>query len=316
MLILNRTTDVPQKARRSALAVGNFDGVHRGHQALLQAAIAIAGDKSVPSAVMLFEPHPRELFQPAKPHFRLTPLPRKLALLEAQGLDVAVVLQFDREFASRTAQEFITQVLVRDLAVTHVVVGYDFQFGRGRAGTPQTLREAGEELGFGVSVLEPVAHGGQVYSSSAIRALLAQGDVGRAARMLGHWWRVAGKVVGGARRGTGLGFPTANLALPPGVELGFGIYAVRVWRDGQSYLGAAYNGTRPTFDDGVPMLEVFLLDFDGDLYGRDIEVEFVHFIRADRKFDGPDALKAQMAADCAEARRILDCAPPVPGMGE
>ena len=316
MLILNRTSNPPAEARKSAIAIGNFDGVHRGHRVLLDTARSVARAKAVPSAAMLFEPHPRELFQPDKPHFRLTPLPRKLTLLAAQGLDVAVVIAFDRSFASLSAEAFIAEVLVRDLAVSHVVVGYDFQFGKGRTGTPALLKDAGARMGFGVSVVEPVGVAGQVYSSSAIRACLAKGDVRRAGGMLGHWWRVAGTVVGGAKRGTGLGFPTANLALPDGVELGYGIFAVRVWLDGQCHLAAAYNGTRPTFDNGKPVLEVFLLDFDGNLYGREIEVEFVDFIREDRKFDSMDAIKAQMAADCDVARQVLAAAPPAPGSGE
>lgn len=315
MLILNGTREVPAAALRSALAIGNFDGVHKGHQALLQRASDIARATGVPSAVMLFDPHPRELFAPDKAHFRLTALPRKLTLLQARGIDVAVVLKFDRELAGRTADAFIEEILVRELAVSHVIVGYDFHFGKGRGGNPELLRRAGERLHFGVSVIEPVADGDEAYSSSAIRAMLAKGDVARAATMLGHWWRVSGQVVGGAKRGTGLGFPTANLTLPPGTDLGFGIYAVRVWLDGKAHPAAAYLGTRPTFDDGAPVLEVFLLDFDGDLYGREIEVEFIDFIREDRKFASLDALKAQMAEDTDKARRMLAEVPTAPGLG-
>lgn len=316
MLVLNGIRDVPAAALRSALAIGNFDGVHRGHQALLQTASTIARANGVPSAVMLFDPHPRELFAPGKQHFRLTPLPRKLTLLADQGIDVAVVLAFDRALANRTADAFIEEVLVRDLAISHVIVGYDFHFGKGRGGNPEVLRQAGERLGFGVSIVEPVADDDQIYSSSAIRTLLADGDVQRAAAMLGHWWRVSGRVVGGAKRGTGLGFPTANLTLAPGTDLAFGIYAVRVWLDGKSHPAAAYLGTRPTFDDGAPVLEVFLLDFDGDLYGREIEVEFIAFVREDRKFESIDALKAQMAEDAERARRMLAEAPSAPDLGE
>lgn len=306
MLILNGTREVPAAALRSALAIGNFDGVHKGHQALLQRASDIAKATDVPSAVMLFDPHPRELFAPDKAHFRLTPLPRKLALLQARGIDVAVVLKFDRELAGRTADAFIEEILVRELAVSHVIVGYDFHFGKGRGGNPELLRRAGERLHFGVSIIEPVADGGEAYSSSAIRAMLAKGDVARAATMLGHWWRVSGRVVGGAKRGTGLGFPTANLALPSGTDLGFGIYAVRVWLDGEAHAGAAYLGTRPTFDDGAPVLEVFLLDFDGDLYGERARVEFAHFLRSERKFEGIEALVAQLKHDIEHARALLE----------
>ncbi|MDX2205337.1 MAG: bifunctional riboflavin kinase/FAD synthetase [Hyphomicrobiaceae bacterium] len=312
MLILNSTQSVPREARGAVLAIGNFDGVHRGHQALLATARGIAKAAGAPAGVMLFEPHPREVFAPDKPFFRITPLPTKLALLERFGMDVVVVLTFDRALAGLSAEAFVGDILVRDLGVRHVIVGYDFHFGKGRGGNAQLLVREGERLGFGVSEIAPVADRGEAYSSSAIRALLAKGEVARAGAMLGHWWRVTGRVVGGAKRGTGLGFPTANLTLAPGTDLGFGIYAVRVHLDREVHEAAAYLGTRPTFDDGAPVLEVFLLDFDGDLYGREIGVEFIDFIRADGKFEGMEALKVQMAADCDAARAILARAPALP----
>ena len=200
-------------------------------------------------------------------------------------------------------ETFIDRMLVAKLGAAHVVVGYDFRFGKGRGGDPETLQRAGAAHGFGVTVVAQVAEAGEVFSSGAIRAELAQGDVKGAAQMLGWWWRVSGKVTGGAKRGTGLGFPTANIALAPGTALAHGIYAVRVHLDGARHDAAAYLGTRPTFDDGAPVLEVFLLDFDGDLYGRDIAVEFIDFIRGDRRFDGTEALQAQMAQDCERRAR-------------
>lgn len=305
MIVLHGAENVPAQARGAALAIGNFDGVHRGHQALLLAAREVAANTGAKAGVMLFDPHPREFFQPDRPHFRLTPLPRKLELLDSFGLDLAVVLRFDAALAGLSAAAFIEQVLVRQLGVSHVVVGYDFHFGKGRAGDPETLQTAGAVHGFGVTVVAQVADAGEVFSSSAIRAELAQGDVRGAAEMLGHWWRVNGTVIGGAKRGTGLGFPTANIVLAAATALAHGIYAVRVVLDGESHEGAAYLGTRPTFDDGAPMLEVFLLDFDGDLYGREIAVEFIDFIRGDMRFDGEAALKAQMQADCDRARQVL-----------
>ncbi len=309
MLIVHGYDKIPPAARGAVLAIGNFDGVHRGHQALLQATKAKAREVSAPAGVLLFEPHPREFFQPDKPHFRLTPLALKLDLLAGLGLDVGVVLAFDRALAGLLAEEFIDRVLVRALAVRHVVVGDDFHFGKGRGGNPQVLQRAAAPGGFGVTVIPPVGDGGEVFSSSVIRTRLAQGDVEGAARMLGWWWRVSGRVVGGARRGTGLGFPTANITLAPGVALGHGIYAVRVHTEGECHAAAAYLGTRPTFDDGAPVLEVFLLDFQGDLYGREIAVEFIAFIRPDRRFDSAEALQEQMAKDCAEARARLAAAP-------
>jgi riboflavin kinase/FMN adenylyltransferase len=312
MIVVHGTVNVPAAARGAALAIGNFDGVHRGHQALLQATKEQAARLGAKAGVILFEPHPREFFQPDKPHFRLTPLARKLELIEGFGLDVAVVLPFDAKLAGLPADDFIDQVLVGALAARHVVIGYDFRFGKGRAGDPEAMRRAGEARGFGVSVVAQVAEAGEVFSSNAIRAELAQGDVAGAAQMLGHWWRLTGTVIGGFKRGAGLGFPTANIALAPGTALAHGIYAVRVHLDGTAHAGAAYLGTRPTFDDGAPMLEVFLLDFHGDLYGHAIAVEFIDFLRGDRRFDNVDALKAQMASDCDRARAILRRAGPKP----
>jgi riboflavin kinase / FMN adenylyltransferase len=194
-----------------------------------------------------------------------------------------------------------------------VVIGHDFFFGKGRSGTPEIMREAAQRLGFGLTVIAPVAEEGEVFSSSAIRLRLAQGDVKGAAAMLGRWWRAGGKVIGGAKRGAGLGFPTANVPLARGTALGHGIYAVRVFVAGKRYDGAAYLGTRPTYDNGMPVLEVFLFGFEGDLYGRDIEVEFIDFVREDRKFASSEELIAQMQADCAKAAEILASAPATPG---
>ena len=304
MIVLYGTDSVPPEAKGAALAIGNFDGVHRGHQALLQAAREAAGSNGR-AGVIAFEPHPREFFQPDKPHFRLTSLPRKLELIEMAGMDVAVVLRFDAALAGLTAETFIACVLVNSLQVAHVVVGYDFRFGRGRIGDPETLQRAGRAHGFGVTVVAQVAEAGEVFSSSAVRAELAQGDVAGAAEMLGHWWRVSGKVVSGAKRGTGLGFPTANITLPPSTALAHGIYAVRVIVGGVAYPGAAYLGTRPTFDNGAPVLEVFLFDFEGELYGQEIAVDFIGHIRGDRRFESTEALVAQMQADCNRAREVL-----------
>jgi riboflavin kinase/FMN adenylyltransferase len=297
--------DVPAAARGAVLAIGNFDGVHRGHQALIADVKCRAAALGAPAGVMVFEPHPREFFQPTEPHFHLTPLPLKLACLDELGLDLAAVLKFDKAFAALSADEFIERTLVGMLAPRHVVIGYDFFFGKGRAGTPDTMRAAGGRLGFGVTVVAPVAEDGEVFSSTAIRLKLAQGDMHGATASLGRLWRVSGKVIGGARRGTGLGFPTANIALEPGTALAHGIYAVWAEVDGVRHAAAAYLGTRPTFDNGAPVLEVFLLDFDGDLYGRELSVAFVEHLRADRRFDSIELLKAQMQVDCDAARRVL-----------
>jgi len=306
MRIVYGYDNVPPEIRNAVLAIGNFDGVHRGHQALLLACREQARKDGKPAGVMVFEPHPREFFRPDEPHFRLTTLEQKLRLIERLGLDFAIVLTFDAELAGLPAPHFIDDVLVGALRVSHVVIGYDFFFGKGRGGNPDLMRAAGREQGFGVTVIPPVAEAGEAFSSSAIRAKLSAGDVRSAAHDLGHWWRIVGTVIGGAKRGTGLGFPTANIALPKGTALAHGIYAVRVYLNSERHRGAAYLGTRPTFDDGAPVLEVFLFDFDGDLYGKEIEVEFIDFVREDQRFPDADSLIAQMQLDCARAREIIE----------
>lgn len=305
MQVVHGYTHVPVTARGAVIAIGNFDGVHRGHRALVAETVAKARELGRPSGVMLFEPHPREFFHPSEPLFRLTPLNTKLALLEKLGLKVAFVQNFDQHFSQLSALEFIERVLVAGLGVSHAIIGYDFYFGHKRAGNPQMLVEAGQTMGFGVTVVAPVAEAGEVFSSSAVRVYLAQGDVKGATQALGAPWRVTGKIVGGAKRGTGMGFPTANIPMPKGTALAHGIYAVRAHVDGEVHNAAAYLGTRPTFDDGMPVLEVYLIDFKGDLYGHEMEVEFVDFIREDRKFHSAEELVAQMEIDVQRIRDVL-----------
>lgn len=305
MHVLYGYDHVPHEIRGATLAIGNFDGVHRGHQALFQAARDAVARHGGLAGVMVFEPHPREFFQPDKPHFRLSTLPQKLALFERYDLDLAVVLTFDQRLAELRALDFIERILVAGLGIRHVIVGGDFHFGKGRDGNAKVMARAGKEFGFDVTVVETVAEAGEVFSSSAIRADIAQGDVASAAQALGHFWRVSGKVIGGAKRGAGLGFPTANIPLAKGTALAHGIYAVFVHVHGERFEGAAYLGTRPTFDNGDPILEVFLLDFDGDLYGREIEIEFIDYIRGDRRFETVEGLKGQMDKDVARARQSL-----------
>jgi riboflavin kinase/FMN adenylyltransferase len=312
MRVVHGYRDVPEAARGGVLAIGNFDGVHRGHQALIAAAVATAREIAAPAGALIFEPHPREFFHPEEAHFRLTPLPQKLEIFKRLGLDLAIVLAFDAQLAGLSADAFIAQVLVEGLRARHIVIGHDFFFGKNRSGTPETLQAAAERHGFGLTIVAPVAEDGEVFSSSAIRLRLAQGDVKGAARMLGRWWRAGGTVVGGAGRGLGLGFPTANVPLPRGTGIGHGIYAVRAYLSGERYDGAGYLGTRPTYDDGMPVLEVFLFGFDGDLYGRDMAVEFIGFVRPDRKFESSEALIAQMKTDCAHTAEILAAAPATP----
>ncbi len=309
--------EVPQHVKGGSLAIGTFDGVHRGHRVVLNAAKARARDGGLPVGAMIFEPYPRMYFQPQKPFFRLTPLPRKLQLLSECGLDFTAVIPFDKTLAGLPAAEFVRQVLVEGLAIRHASVGYNFFFGKGRDGNPGILAGQGNVHGFGVTVVEAQGDNGDMFSSTRVRELLAEGDVSAAAEMLGSWWRISGVIVGGAGRGTIMGYPTANIRLDEGVTLMHGIYAVNAYLDGRMLQGAAYLGTRPTFDAGLPVLEIFLFDFEGDLYGKTVEIEFIGFIREDMKFRSTEALVAQMAEDCAKAKdilnRVADAPPPWSG---
>lgn len=292
------------------VAIGNFDGFHRGHQALIAVAQAEAKKRGVPCGILTFEPHPRRFFRPDEPMFRLTPPAMKARLAKALGLDFVKVLNFDAALAALSGQDFVAQEIVAGLGACHVVTGYDFHFGQGRTGNPDMLRALGATMGFGVSIVEQVTDESGVapFSSSAIRQHLRQGEVREAANQLGYWWRISGEVVQGDQRGRTIGFPTANVALEAGMEAREGIYAGRMRIGGSPKFlkGAAYIGKRPTFDTDRRFLEIYLIGFDGDLYGQQIDAEFVDFIRPDQKFDGLDALVAQMTADCAVISGKLD----------
>ena len=298
--------EVPPHLRGASLAIGTFDGVHCGHRAVLDAAKEKAAEGKLPMGVMVFEPYPRQYFQPRKPFFRLTGLSRKLELLAAYGCGFTAVIPFGRNVAELTAPEFVRVILAEAFAIKHASVGYNFFFGKGRGGNPGVLTEEGGKHGIGVTVVEAKGNAGEIYSSTRVRELLAEGDVAAAAELLGYYWRISGTVESGAGRGQGLGFPTANIRLEEGVALKHGIYAVHAYADGQKLQGAAYLGTRPTFDAGLPLLETFLFDFDGNLYGKTLEIEFIAFVREDAKFRSAETLTAQMAADCAKAKDILD----------
>ena len=307
MRILRHYNDCPADAKGAVVALGNFDGVHLGHRALLLEAKRLAGEQNRPFAVLVFEPNPREFFRPKDEPFRLTPFRAKARLLSELGVDLLIVLTFDAQMASMSAQEFVLDVLVNELAVTHVVVGKDFRFGKGRSGDVAVLGYMGEMEGFGTTVFSPVFADGDVkISSSDIRVALKAGKPDEAARLLGHWWRVEGHVAQGEKRGRTLGFPTANLKLEHTLLPAFGIYAIRAHLpDGLVFDGAASFGIRPTFALESPLLEVHLFGFSGDLYGALISVEFIAYLRPEKKFETVDALKAQITQDCDDAKRIL-----------
>lgn len=300
--------------RGAVIAIGNFDGVHRGHRAVIAAAIDMARKTGVPAYAVTFEPHPRVFFQPNVPQFRLTDEATKLRLLAATGLDGAVVMNFDAHRAGTAALDFINNDLVGRLGVSGIAVGYDFHFGKGRAGSPTLLKSEGARLGIPVHVESKREAGGLPLSSSSIRELLGKGDVARAGELLGYPWLVSAEVRHGDKRGRELGYPTANLALDPGCGLRHGIYAVRAGfnggqLEGKRIGGVASFGRRPTFDNGAPLLEIHLFDFTGDLYGKTLDVAFIAHLRDELKFDSVAALVAQMDKDSQAARAALEAAP-------
>ena len=304
-LIVVRDGAHPDALTGGVVAIGNFDGVHRGHRAVIAAAVDHAMALGRPAVALTFEPHPRLLLRPHEPMFRLSDESAKLRLLAATGLDGAVVLTFDAALAALSAKDFIARILVERLAVAGAAIGFDFHYGKDRSGSPSFLLEEGRRHGFPAEIVPPLEDEGRAVSSSAIRAALAAGRVVEAAELLGNPWFVSAPVVHGDARGRELGYPTANLKLDPGCGLKFGIYAVRVGVAGLRYDGVASFGRRPTFDDGPPLLEVHLFDFSGDLYGASIDVAFLAWIRSELKFTSVAELIRRMDEDCRLARAAL-----------
>jgi riboflavin kinase / FMN adenylyltransferase len=308
-----RHTSASDDARGAVVAAGNFDGVHLGHQAVLGEAKALATSLSAPFAVLTFEPHPRAVFQPGLPPFRLTPFRAKSLVLEALGVDLLFTLHFDLVFAQKTAEQFVAEVLVAGLGAKAVVVGYDFVFGNKRRGTPDLLTAEGGKHGFAVKIVAPVAAaGGVVYSSTHIREHLVAGRTREAAALLGRAWEIDGRVEIGDKLGRTIGFPTANIDLADYLRPAPGVYAVRAGiEDGSKtewHGGAANLGWRPTVGGKDLRLETHLFDFSGDLYGKHLRVALIERLRPEQRFAGLDALKAQIAVDCEKAREILSSA--------
>ena len=315
MRIFRHYHDVPDAYRGAVIAVGNFDGVHRGHQALIGEARRLAEERNAPLGVLAFEPHPQEFFRPSPESFRLTPFRTKARLIAAEGADVMFALAFDAEMAGKSAQDFVLDVLIGGLGAGHVVVGSDFQFGKGRAGNVTVLSYMGEMEGFGVTVFTPVAaEGGDKISSTRIREALKAGRPQEAAELLGHWWTIESRVEHGDARGRAIGFPTANMRVDDYQKPAFGVYAVRatVFEDDKPagrYDGAANFGIRPMFETPVPLFETYLFDFDGDLYGKHLAVELVSYLRPEADLATLEELKAQIARDIEAARAALANAP-------
>src|ERR1700753_2670053 len=307
--VIHDTSPAAAIPKGMVVAMGNFDGVHLGHRAVIEAAINMGRAHSKPALAVTFEPHPRSFFSPNSPQFRLSDETSKLRLLAGIGLAGAVVMTFDKGRAGTTAQDFIHHDLIERLGISGIAVGYDFHFGKGRVGSPGLLVSEAPRLGIEVDVQAHVDIAERPVPSSAIRMALAEGQVDEATAMLGGPWFINGEVIHGEKRGRDLGYPTANIRLDKNCGLRHGIYAVRVGLGDQRLDGVASFGRRPTFDNGAPLLEVFLFDFKGDLYGRHLDVAFIAFLREELKFDGLDALVRQMNADRRPARERLAAAP-------
>lgn len=310
MKIIRHYEDVPEACRSAVVAIGNFDGVHRGHQALLAEAKALAHEKGTRLGALVFEPHPQEFFRPGTECFRLTPFRTKARLLAEYGVEILFALTFDANMAGKPADAFVREVLAGGLGVRGIVVGRDFRFGKGRTGDTELLKQMGGGLGFAVSVFEPVLAGETKISSSDIRAALKEGRPNIAAELLGHSWTIEGRVDHGDARGRALGFPTANLRLEGYLRPAFGVYAVRaavLENDNliSSHSGVASIGIRPMFRLQEPLLEVFLFDFDGHLYGKHLAVEMVAYLRPEMSFASAEELQRQMAQDAEAARAAL-----------
>ncbi len=305
MRIFQHWQDLPPDARGATVALGNFDGVHRGHAGLLRAAHAARPD--TPLAVLTFEPHPREVFRPEDPPFRLTLSAERADALAAAGVEILYEIPFNHAFSLMPAEDFVTEVLHRGLGARHLAAGEDFAFGFRRGGDTGFLANRAEALGMGLSLIPPVTDTRGPLSSSRIRRALQDGYPERATAELGRPWAIRGEVAHGDKRGRTIGFPTANVALGRHLEPARGVYAVTIrTAEGSVYDGVANIGRRPTVNAGPESrLEVNLFDFSGDIYGTEITVALHAFIRAEIKFSGLDALKAQIAADAAEARRLL-----------
>jgi riboflavin kinase/FMN adenylyltransferase len=308
-IVIRDATSAAAVPKGAVVAMGNFDGVHLGHRAVIDAALRMGRAHRRPALALTFEPHPRSFFSPNTPQFRLTDEAGKLRLLAGTGLAGAVVMTFDKGRAGTSAQDFIHHDLIERLGISGIAVGYDFHFGKGRVGSPSLLVSEAPRLGIEVDVQAHVDIAERPVSSSAIRMALAEGQIEDATAMLGGPWFITGQVIHGEKRGRDLGYPTANIRLDRNCGLKHGIYAVRVGQGNRRFDAVASFGRRPTFDNGAPLLEVFLFDFSGDLYGKMLDVAFIAFIRDELKFESIEALIRQMDDDSARARSRLAEAP-------
>jgi riboflavin kinase/FMN adenylyltransferase len=310
MQIFRHIHSLPDAARKATIAIGNFDGVHPGHRAVINEAGLIARNERVPWAVLTFEPHPRQMFSPNQDPFRLTPLRAKAREIEAMGVDFLIVQKFNKTFSQIKAEDFVMNALVQNLGARHVISGYDFVFGHNRDGHCDLLLAMGKKEGFGFTAVSAISDStGKIYSSTRVREKLKNADPAGAAKILGRDFELSGRVVHGNHLGRKLSYPTANIHLGSYIRPTSGIYAVRVLVEGdpQNHWldGAANIGVRPTIGGNEIIFEVFLIDFEGDLYGKYLRVRLIEYLRKEKKFDGLEALKAQMALDIENVRKIL-----------
>lgn len=307
MRIVRSWKEVDAVDRGASIALGNFDGVHRGHQSVIALAAEAAKATGAPLGVISFNPHPRRIFQPEAPAFRLMNLDQQARALEDLGVDIFYILPFDREMEHLSDREFAQKVLHDGLGVRHVSVGFDISFGKGRTGSPQSMSAYGAEMGFGVSIAQPAGPAGSKYSSTSIRTALREGRPGDAAEILGRPFAIRGPVERGRQLGRTIGFPTANVALSDYVSPRFGVYATRTrLPDGREIPGVANIGVNPTIEGEIaPRLEVWLFDFDEDIYDQVIETDLVAFLRDEAKFDGLETMTAQIRKDADQARTLL-----------
>ncbi len=298
---------IPALLREGVVAIGNFDGLHRGHRTIIDEALTIGKNNNCPSILLTFDPHPRTWFNPQKPVYLLTPPDLKSRLVGKLGISAMAIHSFDNDFSSLTADEFLNQILMEKLGARHVVTGQDFHFGKKRQGTPQYLVEAGKKYGFNVTLMEACRdQNGEIISSSRIRAHLEKGELAEANDLLGYAHRICGTVIMGQKIGRTLGFPTANIQLPANVRLRHGIYAVRAIREnGDRYDGVANFGRRPTFDNGEALFETFLFDFNGNLYGEELTVILYAWQREEVRFENTQELVDQMLIDKRIAQQFL-----------
>jgi riboflavin kinase / FMN adenylyltransferase len=312
MRIIRHTAGIRDEVRGAAVAIGNFDGVHRGHQAVIDAARKAARSLDTSLAVVTFEPHPRRFFRPDDPPFQLSPLRSRVRQFRALGVDTLMIIHFDAQVSRASAEQFVDHVLVKGLAARHVAVGYDFVFGKDRHGDVALLRRIADKVGFGITEVSPVTveGGAEVYSSTAIRGHLRAGDPAQAARLLGRCWEIEGRVQKGDQRGHRIGFPTANLALDEYMQPALGVYAVwaGIEHHGETdwHMGVANIGSRPTFDGQTVTVETHIFDFAEDIYGMILRVALVDYIRPERKFDEISQLREQIARDAARAQLLLE----------